>query len=69
MSLLHQALKPGMSVSQSLPNDTNGLAIPQKLLATRLQKKANQVLTQDLIKWLNVDEAATTWEDREELQG
>ena len=69
VSLLHQALKPGTSANQSLPDDTDVLAVPQKVLATRLRKKANQVVTQDLIKWSNAEEAAATWEDQEDLQG
>lgn len=69
VSLLRQALKDGTLVSTSLPDVTDAFAVPQKVLATRLRKKANQVVTQNLIQWSNGDEAAATWEDREELQG
>lgn len=68
VSLLRQALKPGTQVFVSLPSETDVLAVPQKVLATRLRKKTNQVVTQNLIQWSNGDEASATWEDREELR-
>ena len=68
VSLLRQALKQGTPVSSSLPHMTDALAVPHKVLATRLRKKANQTVTQDLIQWSNGGPDAATWEDREELR-
>ena len=69
VSLLRKELKEGTPTSLSLPDDSDALAFPQKVLSTRLRKKANQVVTQNLIQWSNGDAASATWEDREELQG
>lgn len=68
VSLLRKALSDGMTVALELPNDSDVIAVPCKVLSKRWRKKANGVVEQVLIQWAPGDAASATWEDREELR-
>ena len=44
------------------------LVEPEQILDRRLVKKGNNAITQVLIKWTNLPEDATTWEDANVLR-
>ena len=68
VSLLRQALSPGMSATSELPVDSDALEIPSKILDKRWRKKSNKTVEQVLVEWQPGTAASATWEDRQHLQ-
>ena len=66
--LLRQALSPGTTPLDSLPDESNLLAIPVKVLSHRWRKKSNKIVQQVLVQWVPGTDASATWDDRQELQ-
>ena len=68
VSQLRQVLKSGMSATPFLPQQTDLVAIPFKILARGWRKKANKMVEQVLMHWSSSTASAATWEDYEELR-
>lgn len=67
VSLLRQALLPGMAVETHLPHGLDDLAVPEAVLQTHWRKNKDDVREQVKIQWSAASNLGITWEDKASL--
>lgn len=68
VSQLKSAVGARTPVSDSVPDLSTGLQVPEEVLNSRLFRNSNKVITQLLIKWSGWPDALATWEDEQAIK-
>lgn len=67
VSLLKPASSPPPQVCTGIPDADNSLQVPERVLQSRIHNRGNSSVKQLLIKWTDINEDLTTWEDADTI--
>jgi hypothetical protein len=68
VSQLKRAIPSNTPVSSELPDISNQMQVPLKVLDRRLRQHQQTMIPQVLVRWSYLPEALSTWEDEETLR-
>lgn len=68
VSQLKRAIPSNTPVSSELPDISNQMQVPLKVLDRRLRQHQQTMIPQVLVRWSYLPEALSTWEDEEPLR-